>query len=85
MDVSIFIVNIGAPNGKLRLLHEVAPIAFLIEQAGGKASTGNTYDQHHHNDDHHYDDHRRHYHHHHHHTHHYHRHYHQHCHFHQQL
>ena len=28
------------PDGKLRLLHEVAPIAFLFEQAGGKASTG---------------------------------------------
>eukprot|EP01038_Epipyxis_sp_PR26KG_P014476 gene14476-19432_t len=30
----------GAPQGKLRLIHEVAPLAFLIEQAGGKASTG---------------------------------------------
>lgn len=28
------------PDGKLRLLHEVAPLAYLIEQAGGKASTG---------------------------------------------
>jgi fructose-1,6-bisphosphatase I len=28
------------PEGKLRLLYETAPIAFLIEQAGGKASTG---------------------------------------------
>ena len=28
------------PDGKLRLLHEVAPIAFLFENAGGKASTG---------------------------------------------
>ncbi|MEM9003464.1 MAG: class 1 fructose-bisphosphatase [Cyanobacteria bacterium P01_F01_bin.86] len=28
------------PNGKLRLLYETAPLAFLIEQAGGKASTG---------------------------------------------
>lgn len=27
-------------NGKLRLLYESAPIAYLIEQAGGKASTG---------------------------------------------
>jgi fructose-1,6-bisphosphatase I len=28
------------PEGKLRLLHEVSPIAFLFEQAGGKSSTG---------------------------------------------
>lgn len=28
------------PTGKLRLLYESAPLAFLIEQAGGKASTG---------------------------------------------
>ncbi|MEB3274105.1 MAG: class 1 fructose-bisphosphatase [Prochlorothrix sp.] len=28
------------PAGKLRLLYESAPLAFLIEQAGGKASTG---------------------------------------------
>lgn len=28
------------PQGKLRLLHEVAPLSFLMEQAGGKASTG---------------------------------------------
>jgi fructose-1,6-bisphosphatase I len=28
------------PQGKLRLLYEVAPLAFLIEQAGGKASNG---------------------------------------------
>jgi len=27
-------------NGKLRLLYECAPLAFLCEQAGGKASTG---------------------------------------------
>ncbi|KAJ1432915.1 fructose-1,6-bisphosphatase class 1/Sedoheputulose-1,7-bisphosphatase [Ochromonadaceae sp. CCMP2298] len=30
----------SAPQGKLRLLHEAAPMAFLVEQAGGKASTG---------------------------------------------
>lgn len=30
----------SAPNGKLLLLHEVSPMAFLVEQAGGKASTG---------------------------------------------
>ena len=28
------------PDGKLRLLNEVRPLAFLLEQAGGKASTG---------------------------------------------
>jgi fructose-1,6-bisphosphatase I len=27
-------------DGKLRLVHEVSPMSFLIEQAGGKASTG---------------------------------------------
>ncbi|MCG8573866.1 MAG: class 1 fructose-bisphosphatase [Flavobacteriales bacterium] len=30
----------SAPNGKLRLLYECNPIAFIIEQAGGKASDG---------------------------------------------
>ncbi|NND34949.1 MAG: fructose-1,6-bisphosphatase, partial [Saprospiraceae bacterium] len=29
-----------APNGKLRLLYECNPMAFLIEQAGGQASDG---------------------------------------------
>ena len=29
-----------APAGKLRLLYELNPMAFLIEQAGGAASTG---------------------------------------------
>jgi fructose-1,6-bisphosphatase I len=29
-----------APNGKLRLLYECNPIAFICEQAGGKASDG---------------------------------------------
>ena len=28
------------PNGKLRLLYEGNPMSFLIEQAGGKSSTG---------------------------------------------
>ena len=28
------------PDGKLRLLYEAAPMAFIIEQAGGRASTG---------------------------------------------
>lgn len=30
----------GMPQGKLRLMYECNPIAFIIEQAGGKASTG---------------------------------------------
>ncbi|KAI4296302.1 hypothetical protein L6164_036270 [Bauhinia variegata] len=29
------------PNGKLRLLYEVFPMSYLIEQAGGQAFTGN--------------------------------------------
>ena len=29
-----------APKGKLRLLYECNPMAFIIEQAGGKATTG---------------------------------------------
>ena len=28
------------PNGKLRLLYEAAPLAFVAEQAGGAASNG---------------------------------------------
>lgn len=32
--------TVKKPQGKLRLLYETAPLAFLIEQAGGKASTG---------------------------------------------
>lgn len=30
----------NSPNGKLRLLYECNPVAFLAEQAGGKASDG---------------------------------------------
>lgn len=30
----------SAPDGKLRLLYECNPLAFLVEQAGGKASNG---------------------------------------------
>lgn len=30
----------AAPQGKLRLLYECNPLAFLVEQAGGKASNG---------------------------------------------
>lgn len=31
----------SAPNGKLRLLYECVPMAFIAEQAGGMAHTGN--------------------------------------------
>ncbi|NER81367.1 MAG: class 1 fructose-bisphosphatase [Leptolyngbya sp. SIO1D8] len=32
--------TVKKPKGKLRLLYESAPLGFLVEQAGGKASTG---------------------------------------------
>ncbi|MCG8468118.1 MAG: class 1 fructose-bisphosphatase [Gemmatimonadetes bacterium] len=32
--------TVDAPGGKLRLLYEVAPLAFVCEQAGGQASDG---------------------------------------------
>ncbi len=32
--------NNASPNGKLRLLYEAAPLAFIMEQAGGKATDG---------------------------------------------
>jgi fructose-1,6-bisphosphatase I len=32
--------TVQKPEGKLRLLYESAPLAFLVEQAGGKANTG---------------------------------------------
>lgn len=32
--------TVQKPEGKLRLLYESAPLAYLIEQAGGRASTG---------------------------------------------
>jgi len=32
--------NPAKPSGKLRLLYEAAPLAFVIEQAGGRAITG---------------------------------------------
>jgi len=32
--------EVDKPEGKLRLLYEANPMAFVIEQAGGKASTG---------------------------------------------
>lgn len=38
--IYIYPTSSNAPNGKLRLLYECNPIAFLTEQAGGKASDG---------------------------------------------
>ncbi len=38
--IFIYPVTASAPNGKLRLVYECNPMAFLIEQAGGKASNG---------------------------------------------
>lgn len=38
--VYIYPPTAKAPNGKLRLLYECNPMAFLVEQAGGKASSG---------------------------------------------
>ena len=31
----------NSPKGKLRFSFEAAPLAFIVENAGGKASTGN--------------------------------------------
>lgn len=38
--VFIYPQTSSQPEGKLRLMYECNPIAFIIEQAGGKASTG---------------------------------------------
>ncbi|KAI0562013.1 fructose-1,6-bisphosphatase [Gracilaria domingensis] len=38
--VFIYPADKKSPTGKLRLLYEAAPMAFLMEQAGGKATTG---------------------------------------------
>ena len=38
--IFLYPATTSAPNGKLRLLYECNPLAFLIEQAGGKATTG---------------------------------------------
>ncbi len=38
--IYIYPTSSKAPKGKLRLLYECNPIAFLVEQAGGKASDG---------------------------------------------
>lgn len=40
--VFLYPATTSAPNGKLRLLYECNPMAFLVEQAGGKATTGTT-------------------------------------------
>ncbi|HVW94376.1 MAG TPA: class 1 fructose-bisphosphatase [Mucilaginibacter sp.] len=38
--IFIYPITASAPNGKLRLLYECNPMAFIIEQAGGKATNG---------------------------------------------
>jgi fructose-1,6-bisphosphatase I len=38
--VYIYPANHRSPEGKLRLMYEANPMAFIVEQAGGKASTG---------------------------------------------
>lgn len=38
--IYIYPTTTKSPKGKLRLLYECNPLAFVIEQAGGKASTG---------------------------------------------
>lgn len=40
--IFIYPADKKSPNGKLRLLYEAAPMAMLMEQAGGKATTGKT-------------------------------------------
>jgi fructose-1,6-bisphosphatase I len=38
--IYMYPATVNAPKGKLRLLYECNPMAFLVEQAGGKASDG---------------------------------------------
>ncbi|KAF1855674.1 hypothetical protein Lal_00001476 [Lupinus albus] len=38
--IFIYSVTASAPNGKLRLVYECNPMAFIIEQAGGRATNG---------------------------------------------
>jgi fructose-1,6-bisphosphatase I len=38
--IYIYPTTTKSPNGKLRLLYECNPLSFIIEQAGGKATTG---------------------------------------------
>jgi fructose-1,6-bisphosphatase I len=40
--IFIYPVTSSAPNGKLRLVYECNPMAFLIEQAGGRATNGSS-------------------------------------------
>jgi fructose-1,6-bisphosphatase I len=38
--IYIYPTSSKEPKGKLRLLYECNPMAFIVEQAGGKASNG---------------------------------------------
>lgn len=38
--IFMYPITAHAPNGKLRLVYECNPMAFIVEQAGGKASNG---------------------------------------------
>jgi fructose-1,6-bisphosphatase I len=38
--IYLYPADAGKPEGKLRLLYEANPLAFVVEQAGGRASTG---------------------------------------------
>ncbi|HEY8780453.1 MAG TPA: class 1 fructose-bisphosphatase [Mucilaginibacter sp.] len=38
--IFIYPVTASAPNGKLRLVYECNPMAFIVEQAGGRATNG---------------------------------------------
>jgi fructose-1,6-bisphosphatase I len=38
--IFIYPLTARSPNGKLRLVYECNPLAFIVEQAGGKASNG---------------------------------------------
>jgi fructose-1,6-bisphosphatase I len=38
--VFLYPADTNAPKGKLRLLYEAAPLAFVVEQAGGAAIDG---------------------------------------------
>lgn len=38
--IFMYPAEVGAPNGKLRLVYELNPMAYIIEQAGGRATDG---------------------------------------------
>jgi fructose-1,6-bisphosphatase I len=40
--IFLYPADVNAPRGKLRLLYEAAPLAFVVEQAGGAAFDGTT-------------------------------------------